>query len=118
MLKNLKGLLIGLALIALAVWLLFSGRATSDISALDRLPDHDYISEINELIKQKRFGEAKTLCEDVIALQLPCAAQAEELKVQSEKESKKIFNRLYKVGKGFVSGNPDGSLEELGGSVV
>ena len=118
MLKNLKGLLIGLALIALAVWLLFGGRATSDISVLDRLPDHDYISEINELIKQKRFGEAKTLCEDVIALQLPCAAQAEELKVQSKKESKKIFNRLYKVGKGFVSGNPDGSLEELGGSVV
>jgi hypothetical protein len=86
-----------LLLIALTLWLLLGGRATSDISALDRLPDHDYISEISELMKQKRFGEAKTLCEDVIALQLPCAAEAEKLKAQSEKESKKIFNRLFKT---------------------
>ena len=105
-------------MIVLAVWLLLGGRATSDISALDRLPDHDYISEINELIKQKRFGEAKTLCEDVIALGLPCADKAQALKDQSEKESKKIFNRIYKVGRGFITGNPDKSLEELGGSVV
>ena len=118
MFKKLKELLSGVLLIVLAVWLLFGGRATSDISALDRLPDHDYISEINELIKQKRFGEAKTLCEDVIALGLPCADKAQALKDQSEKESKKIFNRLYKAAKGFVTGEPDKSLEELGGSVV
>lgn len=105
-------------MILVALWLLLGGRATSDISVLDRLPDHDYIAEINELMKQQRWGEAKTLCEDVIALDLPCANAAKALKEKSETESKKIFNRLYKVGKGFITGEPDKSLEELGGSVV
>ena len=67
MFKKIKNLLIGLLLILAALWLLLGGRATSDISVLDRLPDHDYIAEINDLMKQQRWGEAKTLCEDVIA---------------------------------------------------
>ena len=71
MFKKIKNLLIGVLLILAVLWLLLGGRATSDISALDRLPDHDYIAEINELMKQQRWGEAKTLCEDVIALDLP-----------------------------------------------
>ncbi len=118
MFKKIKNLLIGVLLILAALWLLLGGRATSDISVLDRLPDHDYIAEINELMKQQRWGEAKTLCEDVIALDLPCAKDANALKEKSESESKKIFNRLYKVGKGFITGEPDKSLEELGGSVA
>jgi len=118
MFKKIKNLLIGVLLILAALWLLLGGRATSDISVLDRLPDHDYIAEINDLMKQQRWGEAKTLCEDVIALDLPCANAAKALKEKSETESKKIFNRLYKVGKGFITGDPDKSLEELGGSVA
>ncbi|MBE6368215.1 MAG: hypothetical protein E7052_09965 [Lentisphaerae bacterium] len=105
-------------MIAVALWLLLGGRDTCDISVLDRLPDHDYLAEINDLMKQHRWGEAKTLCEDVIALDLPCAKDAKALKEKSESESKKIFNRLYKVGKGFITGEPDKSLEELGGSVA
>ena len=118
MFKRIKWLLLGIAFIAVAVWLWRGSFSTDDVSALDSLPDYDYISEINELMRQKRFGEAKTLCEDVIALDLPCADKAKVLKVQSEQESQKILNRLYKAGKGFITGEPDRSIEELGGSVV
>ena len=113
-----KSLIAGCALIVLALWLLFSSSTEQDFSALDRLPDHDYIAEINGLMKQKRWGEAKTLCEDVIALDLPCSNKAKELKNQCAKETVKIYNRIYKACKGFITGSPDGSVEELGGSVV
>ena len=117
-LKQLKGLLIGSALIVLALCCLQRTDESGNISALDRLPDHDYITEISELMNQKRFGEAQTLCEDVIALNLPCAGKAEELKEQSKKESEKIFNRFFKAGKGFITGAPDSSPEELAGCIV
>ena len=109
---------LGIALIIAAIWLLVGGRADDDISVLDRLPDYDYIAEINDLMQQKRWGEAKTICEDVIALDLPSANKARELQAKCQLESGKIYNRLYKAGKGFITGEPDGSLEELGGSVV
>ena len=105
-------------LITLAILLLSGGRAANDISVLEKLPDHDYVAEIRNLMQHHRWGEAQTLCEDVIALELPCAAEIPALQAQCRRESGKISSRLYKAGKGFITGAPDNSLEELGGSVV
>ena len=85
---------------------------------LNALPDYDYVSEIKSLIKEKRYGEAIILCEDVQKLGLPCAPEVAELKTEAEKESKKFWNRFWKSGRAFITGNPDGSIEEIGASVV
>ena len=85
---------------------------------IDKLPDHDYVSEIKALIKEKRYGEAIILCEDVQKLELPCASEITKLHRVAEKESKSVWNRIYKSGRAFITGNPDGSIEEIGGSVV
>ena len=118
MVKKLKGIILGVLLISLSLYLFFTSNIKDDKSPIDNLPDYDYISEINTLIKEKRWSEANILCEDVIALDLPCAQDAAKLKKQTEKESKKIKNRLYKAVKGFVTGSPDNSIEELGGSIA
>ena len=90
-----------------------------DIQAeIDKLPDYDYVSEIKSLIKEKRYGEAIILCEDVQKLELPCASEVAALKTQAEKESKKFWNRIRKAGWAFITGNPDDSIEEIGASVV
>lgn len=110
---------VGFLLLLTAGWLLWGGWSDGlETAPLDRLPDYDYVAEINKLMQQKRWGEAQILCEDVIALELPQAEQAQELSLICQAESKKIGNRLYKAGKGFITGSPDGSIEELGGSVV
>lgn len=85
---------------------------------LNALPDHDYIAEIRQLIKDKRYGEAIILCEDVQKAELPCAAEAAALKAGAERENKSIWNRIYKSGRAFITGNPDGSIEEIGGSIA
>ncbi len=97
-------------------------RKTEDIISLeqqlDALPDHDYIAEIRQLIKDKRYGEAIILCEDVQKAELPCAAEAAALKADAARENKSIWNRIYKSGRAFITGNPDGSIEEIGGSIA
>ena len=82
------------------------------------LPDHDYISEIRQLLSERRYGEAKTLCEDVRNAALPCAAEAAELSLAAERESKKTWNRICKAGRAFITGEPDDSIEEVGGSII
>ena len=125
MMKNVKRyfrVVFGLLLISGAVWGWYNATKIEDAvtveQQLDALPDHDYISEIRQLIKEKRYGEALILCEDVQKLDLPCAADAAALKAEVEKENKKIWNRIYKSGRAFITGNPDGSIEEIGGSLI
>ena len=118
MLKKISTLLWGTVLIVTSIWLFIDSRTDNDISVLDRLPDHDYITEINNLMQQQRWGEAETLCEDVITLELPCSNKVRELQKKCNIESRKVGNRLYKAAKAFITGEPDSSLEELGGSVV
>ena len=94
-------------------------QKTQDVRAeINKLPDYDYVSEIKSLIKERRYGEAIILCEDVQKLELPCAPDVAALKKQAEKESKNFWNRCWKAGRAFITGNPDGSIEEIGGSVV
>ena len=85
---------------------------------INNLPDYDYVSEIKALIKEKRYGEAIVLCEDVQKLDLPCASEIVKLRGVAEKESKSVWNRIRKAGRAFITGNPDGSVEEIGGSMV
>ena len=127
--KNIRKLLriIGgalLIIVAIVVWnkhqAQFRNVDEAEIARLEleNLPDYDYVSEIKSLIKGKRYGEAIVLCEDVQKLELPCAPEIAALKTQAEKESKSVWNRIYKSGRAFITGNPDGSIEEIGGSVV
>ena len=120
-------ILLGILLIAGAVWFWNrycfvrqqSVNQTPDVRLeIDKLPDYDYVSEIKALIKEKRYGEAIVLCEDVQKLDLPCASEIAKLRSVAEKESKSVWNRIYKSGRAFITGNPDGSIEEIGGSVV
>lgn len=86
------------------------------IQELDALPDYDYIADVESLMSQKKWAEAKVLCENIINADLPQAVQAKELLGKCDKESKKIWSIVYKSGKAFITGNPDSSIEELGGS--
>lgn len=106
-------------LFLIAAFAIFSQYCSQDVTKeIDALPDYDYISEIQQLIDEKKYGEAKILSQDVVNLKLPCSQDAEELFKIADKKSKKIWNRIYKAGKGFVTGNPDNSIEEIGGSIA
>ena len=85
---------------------------------INALPDHDYISEIKALMRDHRWNEAETLCEDVIKTQLPSAPQAQQLLTECKSESQKFQSRIYKAAKAFISGSPDSSIEELSGSII
>lgn len=112
--------LIGVSLIVLAIVILNKHYEAAEklLLEIEQLPDYDYVSEIKSLIKDKRYGEAIIHCEDVQNSALPCSSEIAALKAEAEKESKNIWNRIYKVGKGFVTGNPDNSIEEIGGSIA
>ena len=129
MLKTIKRFLriilgILLIIVAVVVWNKHHAQyrnveaAKAVMAEINNLPDYDYVSEIKALIKEKRYGEAIILCEDVQKLKLPCAKEAAALQAGAEKESKKFWNRCWKAGRAFITGNPDGSVEEIGGSVV
>jgi hypothetical protein len=118
MIKKLIGISIGVLFISASIYLLFTSKITEEENLVNKLPDYDYIAEINKYIEDKNWSQANILCEDVISLDLPCAKEAAKLKIKAEKESKKIKNRLYKAVKGFITGSPDNSIEELGGSVA
>ncbi len=104
----------GVILLAAAVFLM----PEKSIDPIDELPDHDYIAEIRALIAAKKYGEAKVLAEDVIKLELPGRSTAEILKSEAEREAGKLHNRIWKSGRAFITGDPDGSVEEIGGSIV
>lgn len=124
--KRILRIILGLVLLAGALWGMCKfrihvrqiGEVHSVEQELNALPDHNYIAEIRQLIREKHYGEAVILCEDVQKLGLPCAPEVAALKKQAEKESKKFWNRIRKAGRAFITGNPDGSIEEIGASVV
>ena len=124
--KRLLRIVCGTVLICLAFFVWQKHRSENEklqnvqnvLAEIGKLPDYDYVSEIKSLIKAKRYGEAIVLCEDVQKLDLPCAPEAAALKSNAEKESKNVWNRIWKSGRAFITGNPDGSVEEISGSVV
>ena len=104
------------AVLAIVVWQWY---AAADISRkIDALPDYDYIAEIEQLIAEKKYGEAKILAEDVMNLHLPCSKRAGELLIYADNQSKKVWTRICKVSRGFTRGKPDSSIEEVGGSIA
>lgn len=116
--KRFLRIILGILLIGGAVFVFAAAREASDSREADILPDYDYVSEIKSLIKEKRYGEAVVLCEDVQNLQLPCASEIPALKAEAETQNKKIWNRILKAGRAFITGNPDGSIEEIGASMA
>lgn len=112
----------GCLLLACSLGVLLCGEPQSEqqhlLQQINQLPDYDYIAEIKSLMRDHRWGEAQTLCEDVIATGLPAAAQAKELLAQCQQKSAKLQTRIYKTAKAFITGNPDNSIEELGGAIV
>ena len=124
--KRLLKIVCGILLTALSIFVWQKYRIENEtlhrsrvlLAEIDKLPDHDYVSEIRSLIKEKRYAEAIVLCEDVQKLELPCATDVGVLKAEAERESKKFWNRILKSGRAFVTGNPDSSIEEIGAGIV
>ncbi|MBR7104184.1 MAG: hypothetical protein IKC65_04515 [Lentisphaeria bacterium] len=85
---------------------------------LSRLPDYDYIPDIRALMKEKKFGEARVLCEDVLAGETPERASVEILRALCDEELGSLRQRLLRAGKAFVTGDPGSSIEEAGAAVA
>lgn len=119
--KRIKNFIVGILICAFCVWLLMpleNGKKEIDWEKIESLPDYDYIADIKNLMAEKKWGEAKILCEDIINAELPRQEEAKELFVICDKESKKLLRRIYKGAKAFVTGDPDYSIEEIGGSIA
>lgn len=117
-LNRMKWGFIGSLLLLITIGIFYQYNSLDAEKEIDKLPDYDYITEIKQLINEKKYGEAKILAQDVVNLKLPCAAEAKDLFETADKNSKKVWNRIYKTGKGFITGNPDHSIEEIGGSMI
>ena len=116
--KKLMWLISGIVFITAAVLIFLQYSPYVLQWKIDAQPDYDYISEIKQLIAEQKYGEAKILAQDVINSDLPCRKEAEKLLEYSERKSRQVLFRIYKFSKGFVTGNPDSSIEENGGSIV
>ena len=125
MLKRLISAAAGIVLVVSSLWggcvkyqESTSRREAAVLSELEKLPDHDYIADIRNLMAAKRYGEAKILCEDVISGNFGDIAEAEILQKECEKHLSGISSRISKAAKGFIIGNPDSSIEEIGGTIA
>ncbi len=85
---------------------------------LDSLSDYDYICEIRALEAEGRLEEAKYLADFVLdGSEIASRGDVAALREQIALEQSGFWNRAYRAGKGFVTGE-GASVEELGGAVV
>lgn len=110
----------GLLLIAAGIYSLFVllTLPPSAEEVLDRLPDYDFTVEARRLMAQKRFGEAKILCQDIIENDLPGRESAEIIVRMCGEKLKSVKVRLLRAAEAFVTGNPGESVEEAGSAVI
>ncbi len=117
----LKKISVGAILCILAIAIAFPIPGMEIIPIEDKLddyPDYDYIADVQTLMEEQKWYEAKVLCEDIIKSELPQAREAELLLITCTKEQQKLGNRIFQTAKGFISGNPNHSIEEIGGSIA
>ena len=85
---------------------------------LSGTPDYDYIGEIENLIARKKFSEAETLCQDLIAADLPQRREAEILQNICKQNLHSVRFKLLRTADAFLTGESGSSIETLGGAVA
>lgn len=85
---------------------------------LDRLPDFDHTAAARRLMAEKKYGEAKVLCRDIIENNLPGSKSAEIIIKMCDEKLCSVRNRLLQAAEAFVTGNPGESVEQAGAAVI
>ena len=119
--RLIKKFFLSMLLLVLAGLFFYVGSIERNMELADNLssiPDYDYIADIESLMAMQRWGEAQTLCEDVLNSGLSDAEKVSGLLAECRTESQKLQNRLYKAARAFITGSPDNSVEELSGSIA
>ena len=85
---------------------------------LNRLPDFDHTATARRLMAEKKYGEAKVLCQDIIENDLPGRSVAEKIILSCDEKLYSVRNRLLQAAEAFVTGNPGESVEQAGAAVI
>ncbi|MBR1951663.1 MAG: hypothetical protein IKA32_03755 [Lentisphaeria bacterium] len=85
---------------------------------LERLPDFDHTVAARRLLAEKKYGEAKVLCQDIIENDLPGRRPAEIIVRICDEKLRSVKVRLRQTAEAFVTGNPGESVEQAGAAVV
>ena len=113
---RIAGLLFITAGIFSAYVLLTLSPAMEDV--LDRLPDYDHTVAARRLMVEKKYGEARVLCQDIIDNDLPGKKAAEIIAGMCDEKLRSVKERLWRTAEAFVTGNPGESIEQAGAAVV
>lgn len=105
-----------LALLALAGFILVTFRPEL-AEAPERLPDFDYLPAAQRLADEEKYDECIQLCEDVIALKLPHAAEAEKLRDRCRAQRDSLWYKSKNAIYGFITGDAS-TLEAAIGAVA
>ena len=85
---------------------------------LERLPDFDHTVAARRLLAEKKYGEAKVLCQDIIENDLPGRRPAEIIVRICDEKLRSVKVRLRQTAEAFVTGNPGESVEQAGAAVI
>ena len=85
---------------------------------LDLLPDFDHTAAARRLMAERKYGEAKVLCQDIIENDLPGRKSAKIIVRMCDEKLRSVKVRLWQTAKAFVSGNPGESVEQAGAAMV
>ena len=112
--------IIGLFLIAAGGWMIYillTAQPTAE-ELLERLPDYDHTAAARRLMAEKRYGEAKVLCRDIIDNDLPGKKSAGIIIQMCDEKLHSVKIRLLRTAEAFITGNPGESIEQAGAAVV
>ena len=85
---------------------------------LARLPDYDHTASARRLMAEKKYGEAKVLCQDIIDNDLPGRKSAEIIVRMCDEKLHPVQMRLWRSAEAFVTGHPGESVEQAGAAVI
>lgn len=112
--------LAGLVLIAGGFWSICTLKniPPTPEEQLEQLSDYDYTASARRLVAEKKYGEAKALCLDIIENDLPGKKSAAIIVGICDEKLNSAGNRLYMAAKSFVTGDPGESVEQAGAAVI
>ena len=112
--------LAGLVLLAGGFWSVFilHNIPPTAEELLDQLPDHDFTASARRLVAEKKYGEAKILCQDIVENDLPGKKSAQIIIGICDEKLDSARNRLYMTAKSFVTGDPGETVEQAGAAII
>ena len=112
--------LAGLVLIAGGFWSIFilHNIPPTAEELLDQQPDYDFTASARRLVAEKKYAEAKVLCQDIIENDLPGKKSAQIIIGICDEKLNSAGNRLYMTAKSFVTGDPGETVEQAGAAII